>query len=410
MALPAQYAWLSNEPGPKMILEALKLFGTVEAAGAKDNPTILAWAVEVGLAKTYSHDSIPWCGLFVAVVAKRAGKEVVDSPLWALSWAEFGKPAEGGAMLGDVLTFKRDGGGHVALYCRRRCGCLSLPRRQPVRSGLHHANCKVAALSGAASDLQRAACQCSEDRSRRERQAVEQRSLIRRATASRTTNHPSEIALFLSLRLAVPAAMLAVLVATYLIGPIVPLVVAVALFVYAYVPLDRARWVPAVGFVIVALAPNFAFAATIDVGQALTGGLVEGINGAIAALITAAVGYVTVIFRNKFNIEIEAKHREALTAFLQRQASGLVAKGAVKVQGLKIEVASDAVAVAANTALHAAPDALKFFGLTPEALQKRIIDLLPQQLAVAQAQAQAVALDVANPATPSTAAPTKPPL
>jgi uncharacterized protein (TIGR02594 family) len=116
MALPAQYAWLAKEPGPKMILEALKLFGTVEAAGSKDNPKILAWAAEIGLAKTYSHDSIPWCGLFIGLVAKRAGKEVVDSPLWALSWADFGKPAAGGAMLGDVLTFKRDGGGHVALY------------------------------------------------------------------------------------------------------------------------------------------------------------------------------------------------------------------------------------------------------------------------------------------------------
>jgi uncharacterized protein (TIGR02594 family) len=116
MALPAQYVWLSKEPGPKMVLEALKLFGTVEAAGSRDNPTILAWAAEVGLAKTYSHDSIPWCGLFAAVVAKRAGKEVVDSPLWALSWADFGKPAAGGAMLGDILTFKRNGGGHVALY------------------------------------------------------------------------------------------------------------------------------------------------------------------------------------------------------------------------------------------------------------------------------------------------------
>lgn len=117
MALPSIYSWLAKEPGPKMILEALKLFGTVEAAGSKDNPTILAWGAEVGQGKVYSHDSIPWCGLFIAVVAKRAGKEIVDSPLWALSWADFGKPVEkGGAMLGDVLTFKRDGGGHVALY------------------------------------------------------------------------------------------------------------------------------------------------------------------------------------------------------------------------------------------------------------------------------------------------------
>lgn len=117
MTLPTMYTWLAREPGPKMILEALKLFGTVEAAGSKDNPTILAWAAEIGLAKTYSHDSIPWCGLFMGVIAKRAGKELADSPLWALSWADFGKPvANYAAMLGDVLTFKRDGGGHVALY------------------------------------------------------------------------------------------------------------------------------------------------------------------------------------------------------------------------------------------------------------------------------------------------------
>ncbi len=113
--LPAQYAWLAKEPGPKMILEALKLFGTVEGPASKDNPTILAWAAEVGLANTYSHDSIPWCGLFAAIVAKRAGKDVVDSPLWALSWADFGKPAPN-PMLGDILTFKRTGGGHVGLY------------------------------------------------------------------------------------------------------------------------------------------------------------------------------------------------------------------------------------------------------------------------------------------------------
>lgn len=116
VALPARYAWLAREPGPKMLVEALALYGTLEAPGARDNPVILAWAREVGLGKTYSHDSIPWCGLFMAVIAQRAGKPVVDSPLWALSWADFGAPAPK-PMLGDVLTFKRvGGGGHVALY------------------------------------------------------------------------------------------------------------------------------------------------------------------------------------------------------------------------------------------------------------------------------------------------------
>ncbi|MEY9580949.1 hypothetical protein ABIE88_008525 [Bradyrhizobium diazoefficiens] len=143
-------------------------------------------------------------------------------------------------------------------------------------------------------------------------------------------------------------------------------------------------------------------AATIDIGQAFTGGMVDAINGAVMALITAGVGWLGVVLKSKWNIDIEAKHREALTAFLNRQASSLVAKGAVKVQGLKVEVGSDALAVAANAALHSIPDALKFFGLTPESIQKRILDLLPQQPAVAQAQA--VALDVANSATPSKAA------
>ncbi|MGB3043670.1 MAG: TIGR02594 family protein [Xanthobacteraceae bacterium] len=120
-ALPAVYSWLRDEGGPRMIVEALKLYGTLEAPGARDNPTIIGWAREVDLIKTYSHDSIPWCGLFMAVVAKRSGKPIVDSPLWALSWADFGRLAPE-PMLGDVLTFKRDGGGHVALYVGEDAG------------------------------------------------------------------------------------------------------------------------------------------------------------------------------------------------------------------------------------------------------------------------------------------------
>lgn len=115
MSIPNNFAWLAKEPGPRMLLEALKLYGVAEVAGAKDNPVILGWAKELGLQKTYSHDSIPWCGLFMALVAHRAGNPVVDSPLWALSWADFGVPAPK-PMLGDILTFKRNGGGHVTQY------------------------------------------------------------------------------------------------------------------------------------------------------------------------------------------------------------------------------------------------------------------------------------------------------
>lgn len=114
MSLPARYQWLANEGAPKMIVEFLGFYGIKETIGNEDNPIILAWAKELGL-KEYLHDSTAWCGLFIAIVAKRAGKEVVLNPLWAANWLNFGTAVDE-AMLGDVLVFKRTGGNHVGLY------------------------------------------------------------------------------------------------------------------------------------------------------------------------------------------------------------------------------------------------------------------------------------------------------
>ena len=113
--IPAEYAWLEREGAPRMLVEALKLYGTTEVKGAGDNPVILDWAKEVGLGADYKHDSVAWCGLTIAVIAKRAGKELPHDPLWALNWRSFGKAAST-PMLGDVMIFTRAGGGHVALY------------------------------------------------------------------------------------------------------------------------------------------------------------------------------------------------------------------------------------------------------------------------------------------------------
>jgi uncharacterized protein (TIGR02594 family) len=117
-ALPAAYAWLDHVSGaPRMLIEARREFGVVETPGAADNPVILGWAKEVGLASAYGDDAIPWCGLFAAVVAKRASWEPVKDPLWARNWAKFGQAvAPADAALGDVLVFVRDGGGHVGFY------------------------------------------------------------------------------------------------------------------------------------------------------------------------------------------------------------------------------------------------------------------------------------------------------
>jgi uncharacterized protein (TIGR02594 family) len=115
MNLPEKYKWLELEGAPKMIVEALKLYGTKEIVGKQHNPVIMGWASETGLQAIYTADEVPWCGLVMAVIAKRAGKQIPVAPLWALNWAKFGNPVDT-PMLGDVLTFRRPGGGHVGIY------------------------------------------------------------------------------------------------------------------------------------------------------------------------------------------------------------------------------------------------------------------------------------------------------
>lgn len=114
MNLPKQYKWLSNEPAPLMILEALKLYGIKEVVGKENNPVIIRWAYECGI-YDYKADSIPWCGLFMAVVARRAKKYIPNYPLWARNWTKWGSHVEK-PELGDVLVFSRGSGGHVGLY------------------------------------------------------------------------------------------------------------------------------------------------------------------------------------------------------------------------------------------------------------------------------------------------------
>jgi uncharacterized protein (TIGR02594 family) len=115
--IPAGFEWL-NKVGtlPKMVTTALSLYGIHEAPGSVNNPTIMAWARETGLNREgYSADAIPWCGLFMALVALRSGYYLPGHPLWALNWLGFGAQ-EHQPCLGDVVVFLRPGGGHVGLY------------------------------------------------------------------------------------------------------------------------------------------------------------------------------------------------------------------------------------------------------------------------------------------------------
>jgi uncharacterized protein (TIGR02594 family) len=123
--LSKAYLWLADEPGPKMLVESLKLLGTAETVGKVHNPLILAWAKDLGLEKVYTADEIPWCGLVHAYICKMAGKAPQADPLWAQNWAKWGVPLKE-PELGCTVVFKRPGGGHVGLYVGEDAKCYHI--------------------------------------------------------------------------------------------------------------------------------------------------------------------------------------------------------------------------------------------------------------------------------------------
>jgi uncharacterized protein (TIGR02594 family) len=119
ITLPKKYSWIDQEPGPRLLLEMRKLYGTIEAPGGADNPLILQWAERIGLGHVYQHDSVAWCGLTVAYAAAQAGWDHAPhgNALWARNWADWGTSVpKGQEMFSDVLVFARGSAGHVALY------------------------------------------------------------------------------------------------------------------------------------------------------------------------------------------------------------------------------------------------------------------------------------------------------
>jgi len=79
---PIQQPWLAM---------AWSLLGTAETVGDDDNPEILSWANALQLHQ-YKHDSIPWCGLFVAHCLQSTGYAISPLPLSARSWIGYGEP------------------------------------------------------------------------------------------------------------------------------------------------------------------------------------------------------------------------------------------------------------------------------------------------------------------------------
>lgn len=97
---------------------ARTLIGVREVPGKGNSATIMAWAKKLGakiLGITYAADAVPWCGLFAAHVMDHVGIAPPPIAVRASEWGKWGRKLLS-PRLGCILTFTREGGGHVGFY------------------------------------------------------------------------------------------------------------------------------------------------------------------------------------------------------------------------------------------------------------------------------------------------------
>jgi hypothetical protein len=98
----------------------------------------------------------------------------------------------------------------------------------------------------------------------------------------------------------------------------------------------------------------------------------------VSVIATAIVGWLAELLRRKFNLDIDAAHREALQTALTNGAGLLIGKAGGAVAGKKLDLKSAALAETVNYVLQAVPDAIRHFGITPEAVAEKLQAKLPQ--------------------------------
>lgn len=104
---------MSDKPELKHVGIARTYLGLSEYGTTNKHPTIDAWATDLSGKWLIGQ---PWCGTFMAQVFKEAGlsgkvpKDFFRARAWEAAGTKLYKPA-----YGCVVTFTRDGGGHVGL-------------------------------------------------------------------------------------------------------------------------------------------------------------------------------------------------------------------------------------------------------------------------------------------------------
>ena len=109
---------------PRWLQIARQDIGLAEVPGAASAPAIVRmWQA---VKAPFTDDATPWCGGALGAWMTRAGIAPPAACWRARNWADWGKPISE-PVLGCVVVFSRDGGGHVGLVVgRTRAGGLAV--------------------------------------------------------------------------------------------------------------------------------------------------------------------------------------------------------------------------------------------------------------------------------------------
>lgn len=132
----------------------------------------------------------------------------------------------------------------------------------------------------------------------------------------------------------------------------------------------------AAAFIVFAATP--AFAQTEVAIEGIYNVLQPYLLAVVSVIATAIVGWLAELLRRKFNLDIDASHRDALQTALTNGAGLLLGKIGGAASGRKLDLKSVVLAEAVNYVLQAVPDAIRHFGITPESLAEKILAKLPQ--------------------------------
>jgi hypothetical protein len=100
--------------------------------------------------------------------------------------------------------------------------------------------------------------------------------------------------------------------------------------------------------------------------------LMPYVVAAVGAIISICVALITKYVHDKFGIDIEAKHRDALHSALLTGTTAALSHLGDRVGAIPIDVRKEVVRDAVLYAEQSVPDALKHFNITPEILAEMI--------------------------------------